>query len=413
MVTVNFYTRSDYYIPIIRPHKNRNMRVSVCLFVFLLIIISCKNEENQSDFEKIPHYSSSVSLIDNIHLDSIRLDSIVSSYTGELAIWKDTIFFVDSYFGYVNKFNQKGHFIERTLGQGKGPKEINIKYIDGINFKKDGQKVFLGSSNDAYVFGPDWEFRQLLNINWHRIPDGDKIFNEKKPSGDEIGLYTFEWENLIIRSFEDHIYVPIYSQHEYFNAFRSKDYYLNGRILAEINLKNGRVNKIFGRRSPMYLQYKYLGQHSFFSYDMNSNQEFYVNHEIDPKIYVYSLSGDLIYSFGISGKDMDTSYTQFQLDGDIYNEANGNKIRDMYFENRPTKGYYTYLKCIGSNTFRSYRRGGHSSNDGLQIYEDRVLIGDIDVPKTFRVIGKIDDYIYGCVDIDEINERILLYRFQI
>src|SRR5690625_7488879 len=116
------------------------MRVYVYLFVFLLIIISFKNEENQSDFEKIPHYSSSVSLIDNIHLDSIRLDSIVSSYTGELAIWKDTIFFVDSYFGYVNKFNQKGHFIERTLGQGKGPKEINIKYIDRSEERRVGNK---------------------------------------------------------------------------------------------------------------------------------------------------------------------------------------------------------------------------------------------------------------------------------
>src|SRR5690625_7899080 len=99
---------------------------------------------------------------------------------------------------------------------------------------------------------------------------------------------------------------------------------------------------------------------------------------------------------------MDTSYTQFQLDGDIYNEANGNKIRDMYFENRPTKGYNTCLKCIGSNTFRSYRRGGHSTNDVLQIYEDRVLIGVIVVPKTFRLSRKVEDYIYGYVVLDDI-----------
>ena len=38
----------------------------VCLFVFLLIIISCKNEENKSDFEEIPHYSSSASRINHI-----------------------------------------------------------------------------------------------------------------------------------------------------------------------------------------------------------------------------------------------------------------------------------------------------------------------------------------------------------
>lgn len=341
------------------------------------------------------------------------LNAINSSYIGNLIIRQDTLFFIDAYFCYVFKFNEKGEFITKTLGQGKGPKEINIKYIDGVCFMDDGAKVFLGSSNDAYIFDKGWNYKRFLTINWGRMSAGDPIFMDKSPQGGEIELYTFEWENLIVRSLENNIYVPIYSQHEYFNAFTSDDYYLNGRILAEINLDNGRVTNIFGRRSPKYLQYEYIGQHSFFTFDINERREFYVNHEIDPNIYIYSSDFELLSSFGVPGKSMDTSYTEYKVIGDIYNEANGAQIKELYYEDRPTKGYYSDINCIGSYTFRSYTKGAQARTDGLQIYLDKVLIGDVDVPKTFRVLNVIGDKFYAQIDIDEFAESIKIYTFSL
>ena len=44
--------------------------------------------------------------------------------------------------------------------------------------------------------------------------------------------------------------------------------------------------------------------------------------------------------------------------------------------------------------FRSYRKGGGSVTDGLQVYRDGVLVGDVDVPLGFRMAGYVDPYYY-------------------
>ena len=50
-----------------------------------------------------------------------------------------------------------------------------------------------------------------------------------------------------------------------------------------------------------------------------------------------------------------------------------------------TKGYYIWVEYIDEldYLFRSYSKGKKESSDGLQIYQDRTLIADIDVPKGF------------------------------
>ena len=51
--------------------------------------------------------------------------------------------------------------------------------------------------------------------------------------------------------------------------------------------------------------------------------------------------------------------------------------------------------------FRSYRKGGGSVTDGLQVYRDGVLVGDVDVPLGFRMAGYVEPYYYSYVVPDE------------
>ena len=62
--------------------------------------------------------------------------------------------------------------------------------------------------------------------------------------------------------------------------------------------------------------------------------------------------------------------------------------------------------------FRSYRKGGGSATDGLQVYRDGVLVGDVDVPLGFRMAGYVAPYYYSYVVPDEEGERLYMFRFK-
>ena len=91
------------------------------------------------------------------------------------------------------------------------------------------------------------------------------------------------------------------------------------------------------------------------------------------------------------------------------------KFRDLYFNDRPKRGYYTTVKVFSDNKLlmRSYRKGSESKYDGLQIYKDDILISDLDVPKGFEINGYIAPYYYSSAIIDEEKETISVYRFQL
>ena len=59
------------------------------------------------------------------------------------------------------------------------------------------------------------------------------------------------------------------------------------------------------------------------------------------------------------------------------------------------------------------QKGGSQSTDGLQIYKDGVLLGDINVPKGLKVMGYVSPYYYSYVIADEEREIMYMYRFKL
>ena len=89
-------------------------------------------------------------------------------------------------------------------------------------------------------------------------------------------------------------------------------------------------------------------------------------------------------------------------------------FRENCFQNRKDRGFYNGIIYIEETDIllRTYQKGSETGG-GLQIYKQSVLIGDIDVPESFKVLGYIFPYYYATCGIDEDNERIVLYKFKI
>ena len=132
----------------------------------------------------------------------------------------------------------------------------------------------------------------------------------------------------------------------------------------------------------------------------------YVGFEADSTIYKYKQDEYPIKAFGYKGKNMNQNYQAIR---------SWEECSKMVSEDRTNKGYYTslYVSPTDNYIFRTYQKGSHDSTDGLQIYQNEVLIGDVPAPKGIKIIGYIAPYYYATCGIDEENERIELFKFVI
>jgi len=245
-------------------------------------------------------------------------------------------------------------------------------------------------------------------LGWFGNQNVDEVRESDTPDPNEFSLYTLDYENLTLRAdSKNYLYIPIYAENPRFNAFSSSRYYEEGRILAKLDLKEGKIEQVLGKRSAEYLKYKYLGHHATFSYDIDGKDNFYIGHEIDSIIYKYDNDFNLIGKFGFAGKAMDQNYKEVP-------EFDLRLLREAYGKDRPTRGYYHYVEYIDDQNllFRSYTKGGSSTVDGLQIYKNESLIADVHVPKGLVVRGYIAPYFYG-ESILENDEDLQLYRFKL
>jgi hypothetical protein len=379
------------------------------IFILIWIFKSCQKENNYENYFKTGVSNETNLTLDKIKFDTINLKSIESSYTGSIEYIKDSIVFIDSRFCWAFIFNLSGELVEKKLGQGRGPNELNTSFIDGYCFLENGKKIFIGSSNDIHIYDKNWNRIRQSNINWNGTTEyGTAHKNIKNPSPDEPSVYTLEYANLKLNSYDNSVFMPLYSEHPNFNGLIGYKYYKEGNILAELDLNDSKIKRLFGRRTPELLNYKYLMHHSMFRFDIDKNYNFYLSHEIDPLIYVYDKDYSIQYAFGCEGTEMDTSYTELE-------KFDRKKYPQLFFEDRPKKGYYTSIKIFEKQNlvFRSYTKGTNKNYDGLQIYRNRVLIADVEVPKGLEIKEFIYPYFYSNALIDEEKENIKILKFKI
>lgn len=391
-------------------------------FYFIQFLFSCSIENKeigrtyQSYFEL---ENDSIPIINKhdkpenfgLQIEEISLSDFNTSFEGVTHIYNDNIYLIDKLYCWVYKFDKNGKLKDRFLGQGKGPKEIDLKYIDSFAFLENGKSVFIGSSLDIHIYSENWTKEKSYIINWRGKHTYKDIYSIKNPNPSEISLYGFEYEKFIMKSSkqnENVIFVPVYSEHPSFNAFVSKEYYYNGRILAKIDIKANKIIEIEGRRSPIYLDNLFLGHHSFFAFDISSNDHIYIAHEIDPIIYKYDSNFNLLSKFGVPGHNMAVDYVRLK-------EFDLNQIRYLFQEVRPLKGIYKSIYFYEKENilFRTYSRGGHEELHGLQIYQNGVLLKDITIVHDLEIVGNIDGYFYSNIILDEASDQKSIFRFKL
>lgn len=383
-------------------------RKIIYIIVLSIFIFTCTNRNKEGSLFPTVNKSGRIVSIDTLILDTINLEKIQYSLDGFLQIYSNNLSLIDKRFGWIYNFDITGKLISRNLGQGRGPGEIDAGYIEGHTVLKNGDHVFIGSSWDVHILDKDWDYIKRFTMDWHSSTPN--IESNTNPDPLDPIVYTLDYGNFkLLSDSKKNAYIQIYSEHPYFNGMVSKSYYENGRILLKLDLLKGDVSGLLGRRSPEYLKYEFLPQHATFSFDIDSNDNFYISHEIDSLIYVYDHEFKPLYSFGYRGKDMNTNYSEIS-------SFNVKEFRRLYFEDKPKRGYYkdiTIFEDPGNLLFRNYSKGSQSEFDGLQIYRNNTLIGDVNVPKGFKVVGYISPYFYSDVFIDEDLNKLSVLRFNL
>lgn len=339
-------------------------------------------------------------------LDTLKISNIETSYVGQFSIFNDTIYFADERFAYVFLFDKNGKFIGQHIGKGAGPNEI--LGLSGAVISQNNFISYNDKNSNIDVF--DKKFNKLNNfrMDWQIKRSYEEVFEKPIPEMGDSYEFDYGIPNILKKWDKDHISMAITSSHPKFNGYFDTDLYYNyARSFALVNIYTGKVEKLVGRRSPVYLSQKNIPNFDHFNYDTSeSMDEVYLNFWADKNIYIYSKKENkVIGGFGQEGRNMKTDYRKTHS----YEVAEENLLEDM-----DLYGYYTFLNYFPELQIvvRGYYKGENSNTDGLQIYKNYQLIADLDVPKGLQIIGNINGDFYATSPQDLDTEYLLLYKIK-
>lgn len=372
------------------------MKNKLTIFCFFLILTSCGNKT--SFYPEI--ISKQDIQIDSIEFEKIELnlDDYECSYYGYSYIRDTNLYYVDKYFCWLFIFNKEGKLMLRELGQGRGPKEVITKRISSIASCQDGELMVLGYTLDHYFFDKNFE-----RANAYMLQE-----NKKAKTYENSDTYTTFYINLLIKNFKNKLYYNIYSEAGNFNPINTPEkYYHKAYALMQTNKRNGQVERLLCPYPPFYQAHiGELDAMTSLNYDIDPEGNLYVGFEADSTIYKYEKDKYPIKAFGYKGKNMDQKYQHIR---------SLEECSKIIYEDRKNKGYYTSLHVSPYNNyiFRTYQKGSHDSTDGLQIYQNETLIGDVPAPKGIKISGYIAPYYYSEIITDIDNDKMYVYRFKL
>ena len=381
------------------------MRRIYCLIIVfcIFIIIACNNNESKGTYTGIKHTSESNLSNTELKIDTITLNAEGISMEGQFIVRKNQLLFCDEVFALVQIYDQKGEKIARKLGKGKGPSDLPNLYRATVSRDE---------SNDLVVLDKSWNL-YCIDTNYVRIGSSFLDFEQRQkykdllnhPDFENPGIYEVEYYGADICSKNGQVLLPITTEHPKLNSLANncETYYKDVYMFALFDLQTGKLKRMLGKRPPIYLNYHYLPNLNYFKTAWVDDYIYYSS-EIDPKIYVMDLDGNLLKSFGLKGRDLNTNYLPTRSLED--SESNFLTHREIF-------GYYNYLDYENGFFFRGYQKGGEETTDGLQIYKKETLIADFDVPVGTYYIGFIKGYHYLFLGSDEENESFTLGKFKL
>lgn len=380
--------------------NKKNMR-HLILSLFVISFIGCKDAN--TDFFPYQPNSHKETRVSSITFDTLSIIPPVSSHLIESGIYNENIYIVDRHFCTVLTFSKDGEFLSKDLGKGGGPKETTIGRIATHTRFKDGSFMLLGYNMDHYLYSKDCDKKSSFTLN----PSNNVSENIE----DNPYTYTHLYTDMVCRSFDNNVYFSVRAEHPELNHLEHTTNFLSKSCnILEVDINKQSPTNVLSKGYPDIYK-KNPNKYVVFSginFDVDNKGNFYVSYEADSLIYLYDKNFKPIQSFGYAGRNMDCNYIPI---------ADFADSRKNYRNERNTKGYYYWLEYEEETKtlFRTYKKGASESSDGLQIYKDKTLIADLDVPKNMRIMGYIAPYYYShviCDDENE-NEKMTIYRFKL
>lgn len=372
------------------------MKNEFIILSFLLMLTSCGNKTSF-----YPDITSKQDIqIDSVEFEKIELDldNYECSYYGYSYIRDTNLYYVDKYLCWLFIFSKDGKLTQRELGQGRGPKEVTCTQISSIASCQDDELMVLGYTLDHCFFNKNFE-----RINTYMLQD-----NTNTKTYENSNTYTTFYINLLIKNFKNKLYYNIYSEADNFNPINTPEkYYQKAYALMQTNKESGQVERLLCPYPPFYQAHiGELDAMTSLNYDIDPDGNLYVGFEADSTIYKYEKDKYPIKAFGYKGKNMDQKYQHIK---------SLEECSKIIYEDRKNKGYYTSLHVSPYNNyiFRTYQKGSHDSTDGLQIYQNEILIGDVPAPQGIKISGYIAPYYYSEIITDIDNDKMYVYRFKL
>lgn len=372
------------------------------IYVLFILVLGCNKQS------VVKYWESSVKgekqlLINNIHIDTFFVDGRHTSSVGHWHYFNNKFIWSDYLFSSFYLYDTNLVFKNRVLGKGNGPKEIPAS-IAACSFNSD--RIFiLGPSWDFYEVDTMWNVTRKSRFGFD--PQGVPLSRlSNNPKSHYLGIYELNYSGINLNYWNsNYVILPIESTHPLFNGYISDKYYEEARILALLDLNESKIERIFGRYSTFYQKYKYIPQFSNVMFDVEGDN-IIIGYEADSLIYAFKNLDTLSYKFGYCGREIGMKYPEVK---------SFDNYREIDAEHRPKYGFYKYIKCFPDMDilFRGYQKDGEQDQDGLQIYWQNNLMGDIDVPKGFRVFGFVQPYFYAEGIPDLLTQKLPLYRFNL
>jgi hypothetical protein len=377
------------------------------LYIVMVIMFSCEKEKITSKvyYDTIENSNRKVNLADKIRvtIDTLTAPTdIETSFKGNFTVCNKTIVFADVFFGYLFEFDKKLKLHSKKFGIGNHPHEL--KGADYMTYSKKTKRLYVLSSKKGIlaVINSKIQKEKEFKINFNVKRTREDVINEPLPYLMDSYELDYGYDGILKVFDEYHLAIAITSSHPKFNGyFNSKFYYENSRIIALINIEKEYIDRLIGRRPLLFLKNQ-LPNYDHFNYEINNNT-IYLNFYPEATIYKIDKEKDVVQStFGIQGSEMKTNYTRTYSYEEAYKRE---------FEDYNNYNFYNSLYVDDNLIFRGYSKY-NTKKDGLQIYKNDVLIADLNFPKGYKIIGKIDNAYYASKNVINRREDMVLLKLK-
>jgi hypothetical protein len=374
------------------------------LFALMFLFLAACVQENESQKPIAVFSESAQNIQKTLQTDTVFFENPEMSGVGFWEKEGDYLLFFDQKKIKVFVHDLNGKLLSTHLSKGKGPGEVE----NFQDYCRTGEKRLIFSAWKIFIFDLDWKFLQSVSIDWNETRSVEEI--ENAPQTTYNGIYElnyFEMQSFSLDGGKT-VFLPVSSSHPKINPWTSKEYYQNARILAQIDLSNGKLLKTLGRRSKIYQKYSFIPSFDYFK-SFPDGDSVFLCFEPDALIYRCNNNAEPDFAFGIEGEKMNTHYktTQKYEDGER-----------ILWQERIEKGYYADIFKEGNYFFRKYFTGANAENGNiqsafLQIYEHFKLIALVPVSTTFKVLGEKEGIFYAFSHGNETDNKQFLVKFSL